>query len=66
MGTNLNMPVTIFRTEDKMSRERVLCIRESETVRKIEIRIESVVAWSLIFTNAFFVPYFFGKLFQWI
>lgn len=35
-------------------------------VRRIEIDINRVATWTLIFTNMFFVSYFFAKLFQWI
>lgn len=33
-------------------------------VRKVEINFERVVTWSLIFTNAFYISYFFAKLFN--
>jgi len=49
-----------------MVREEVLGVREVEGVRKIEISIERVATWTLVFTNVFFVSYFFGKLFQWV
>ncbi len=32
--------------------------------KKIEINLERVAVWTLIFTNAFFVSYFFAKLFK--
>lgn len=35
-----------------------------EGVRKIEINPKRVAEWVLIFTNVFFVSYFFGKLFR--
>lgn len=47
-----------------MVREEVMGVREVEGVRKIEISIERVATWTLVFTNVFFVSYFFGKLFQ--
>ncbi len=34
-----------------------------EEVRKIEINPLRVAEWVLIFTNIFFVSYFFGRLF---
>ena len=33
---------------------------------KIEINLNRIVAWTLIFTNMFFVSYFFAKLIQWV
>jgi len=48
-----------------MSRDQILGIREEEGVRRIEISLERVASWTLLFTNAFFVTYFFAKLFQW-
>jgi hypothetical protein len=47
-----------------MVREEVMGIREVEGVRRIEISFERVATWTLVFTNVFFVSYFFGKLFQ--
>ena len=41
-------------------------IQETEEGRKIEINFKRVVIWTLVFTNAFFVPYFIAKLFRWI
>ena len=37
-------------------------ICETEGVRKIEISFKRVTLWTLIFTNAFFIAYFFGRL----
>ena len=48
-----------------MSRDQILGIREEEGVRRVEISLERVASWTLVFTNAFFVTYFFAKLFQW-
>lgn len=52
--------------EEKMSDKEMLGIQETEEGRKIEISFERVASWALIFTNAFFVSYFFAKLFQWV
>jgi len=62
----LNNSVQKRNEEDQMVREEVLGVREVEGVRKIEISIERVATWALVFTNVFFVSYFFGKLFQWV
>ncbi len=37
---------------------------ESTWTGKIEIDAGRVATWTLIFTNTFFVSYFFAKLFQ--
>ena len=34
-----------------------------EEADKIGISIERVAVWTLVFTNAFFICYFFGRLF---
>ena len=49
-----------------MTGKEILGIQETEEGRKIEIKFERVAGWTLAFTNAFFVSYFFAKLFQWI
>jgi hypothetical protein len=49
-----------------MDRREILGIRETEEGREIEISFKRVVLWTLVFTNAFFVPYFLAKLFRWI
>jgi hypothetical protein len=49
-----------------MSGREMLGIVEAEEGRKIEINFKRVIGWTLIFTNAFFITYFFVKLFQWI
>ena len=41
---------------------RDLC--EISEPKRIEINLERVAVWTLIFTNAFFVSYFFAKLFK--
>jgi len=47
-----------------MNGNQILGICETESVRRIEISFKRVVNWTLIFTNAFFVSYLFGKLLQ--
>ncbi len=41
---------------------RVLDVKED--VKRVEINPKRVAEWVLIFTNAFFLLYFFGRLFQ--
>ena len=40
--------------------------KENLETRRIEINLDRVAAWTLIFTNTFFVSYFFAKLIQWV
>jgi hypothetical protein len=35
-----------------------------EGVRRVEINPKRVAEWVLIFTNIFFISYFFGRLFK--
>jgi hypothetical protein len=49
-----------------MTGKEILGIQETEEGRRIEISFRRVVCWALVFTNAFFVSYFFAKLFRWI
>jgi hypothetical protein len=59
-------PDTCRTTKGKMNGKEILGIQETEEGRKIEISFKRVVRWALAFTNAFFVSYFFAKLFRWI
>jgi len=49
-----------------MTGKELLGIRETEEGRKIEISFWRVIRLTLVFTNAFFVSYFFAILFRWI
>jgi len=49
-----------------MSGQEILGVQETEKGRKIEASFERIASWALIFTNAFFVSYFFAKLLKWI
>jgi hypothetical protein len=40
--------------------------RRIEEAKKIEISIERIAIWTLVFTNAFFICYFLGRLFRLI
>ena len=40
--------------------------KENAETRRTEINLDRVAAWTLIFTNTFFVSYFFAKLIQWV
>jgi hypothetical protein len=59
--------------EGKMNGVATLGLEKEKTVykgnletRRIEINLDRVAAWTLIFTNMFFVSYFFAKLIQWV
>jgi len=49
-----------------MTGKEILGIQETEKGRRIEISFRRVVSWALVFTNAFFISYFFARLFRWI
>jgi hypothetical protein len=49
-----------------MNVNQIACISELEGVRRIEINLERVAIWTLVFTNSFFLSYFFAKLFNLI
>ncbi len=45
-----------------MNGNQIIGICEIEGTRKIEISFKRVSIWTLVFTNAFFIAYFFGRL----
>jgi len=49
-----------------MTGKELLGIQETEEGRRIEISFWRVVRLALVFTNAFFVSYFFARLFRCI
>jgi hypothetical protein len=49
-----------------MSDQEILRVQETEKERKMKVSFERVASWTLVFTNAFFVSYFFAKLLKWI
>jgi len=64
--TNLFRSSTKLSMERKVIAKKLFGIQETEKGRRIEISFERVSFWTLVFTNAFFVSYFFAKLFHWI
>jgi hypothetical protein len=48
-----------------LGKEKTICKENLET-RRIEINLDRITAWTLIFTNTFFVSYFLAKLVQWV
>jgi hypothetical protein len=49
-----------------MSSQEISGVHETEEGGKKDISFERVASWTLVFTNAFFVSYFFAKLLKWI
>jgi len=47
-----------------MSIKKIVGLSKVEGVKKIEFNIKRVVVWTMIFTNAYFICFFFVKLFQ--
>jgi len=41
-------------------------IETGKETQKVEINVERVVVWALVFTNLFSISYFFAKLFKWV
>jgi len=64
--TDLNRSLQICKAGGRMIKEEVLTVRGVDGARRIEISVKRVMVWTLIFTNVFFISYFFGKLFRWI
>ncbi len=50
----------------KMNHNQAIGIEMEKEVRRIEINIERVMIWSLVFTNLFAISFFFGRLLKWI
>jgi hypothetical protein len=50
-----------------MNTSHILGVGETEKgVRRVEINIERVIIWALVFTNLFSISYFFAKLLKWV
>jgi hypothetical protein len=49
-----------------MKQNQALSVEEVKEVRTIQINIERVMIWALVFTNLFSISYFFARLFKWI
>ena len=59
-GTGVKTNATITYSPDK-----AVCESRVET-KRIEINPGRIAAWTLIFTNTFFVSYFVAKLLRWV
>lgn len=49
-----------------MNQNQAFAVEGEREVKRVEINIERVMIWALIFTNIFSVSYFFAKLFKWV
>jgi len=49
-----------------MKQNQAASIEDVKEIRKIQIDIERVMIWALVFTNLFSISYFFAKLFKWV
>jgi hypothetical protein len=49
-----------------MKQDQAASIEDVKEIRKIQIDIERVMIWALVFTNLFSISYFFAKLFKWV
>jgi len=49
-----------------MKQNQAESVEGVKEIRRIQIDIERVMIWSLVFTNLFSISYFFAKLFKWI
>ncbi len=49
-----------------MKQNQALSVEQVKEIRRIQIDIERVMIWALVFTNLFSISYFFAKLFKWV
>jgi hypothetical protein len=49
-----------------MEQNQVLSVEEVKKIKRIQVDIERVMIWALVFTNLFSISYFFAKLFKWV
>jgi hypothetical protein len=49
-----------------MDGNQLLSIYEIIKAERVEISFKRVAVWTLIFTNIFFISFFFGRLLKWI
>jgi hypothetical protein len=49
-----------------MKQNQVLSVEEVKKIKRIQVDIERVMIWALVFTNLFSISYFFAKLFKWV
>ncbi|MGQ9645330.1 MAG: hypothetical protein ACUVWO_02180 [Thermodesulfobacteriota bacterium] len=49
-----------------MNQNQALSVQGEREVNRVEINVERVMIWALVFTNLFSISYFFAKLFKWV
>jgi len=49
-----------------MNQDQTLSIETGKEIKRIEINVERVMIWALVFSNLFSISYFFAKLFKWV
>jgi hypothetical protein len=49
-----------------MEQNQGLSVEQVKEISAIQINIEKVMIWALVFTNLFSISYFFAKLFKWV
>ena len=49
-----------------MNINQILTVSQVVGVRRLGISFKRVAIWTLVFTDAFFVSYFFARLFHWV
>jgi len=49
-----------------MNQNQTLGFETGKENQRIEINVERVMIWALVFTNFFSISYFFAKLFKWV
>lgn len=49
-----------------MKQNQAVGVEEVKEIGRIEINVERVMIWALVFTNLFSISYFFAKLFKWV
>jgi len=49
-----------------MSVNQLIGVYDLDGLRKIDISYERITIWALVFTNTFFITFFFTKLFNLI
>lgn len=59
-------PSNPWKAGHEMNQSQTLGIETGKEVRRIEINVERVMIWALVFTNMFSISYFFAKLFKWV
>jgi hypothetical protein len=52
--------------KEEMNGSQLWSICTIKRAERVEISFKRVAVWTLIFTNIFFISFFFGRLLKWI